>query len=78
MIYYFGAQSHGLHPHYTRLHTPRYRGARGFATVLLARRWTGRTRITSFTDWVTSMSFKTSSVHSLISGFARRENLDSR
>ena len=32
---YFGAQSHGLHPRYTRLRTPRYQNARGFATDLL-------------------------------------------
>ena len=32
---YFGAQSHGLHSRYSRLHTPRYRNARGFTTDLL-------------------------------------------
>ena len=34
---YFGAQSHGLHPRYTRLRTPPCGDARGFATDLLAR-----------------------------------------
>jgi hypothetical protein len=33
----FGAQSHGLHPRYTRLRTPPCGDARGFATDLLAR-----------------------------------------
>jgi len=44
LISYFEAQSHGLPSRYTRLRTPRYRDARGFATVLPGLRlWTGRT-----------------------------------
>ena len=39
----FGVQSHGLHSCYTRLHTFRYRNARGFATDLSATLWSGRT-----------------------------------
>ena len=40
---YFGVQFRGLHARYTRLHTLRYRNARGFTTDLLARLWSGRT-----------------------------------
>jgi len=39
----FGAQSHGLHPRYTRLRTPPCGDARGFAPALLARRSSGGT-----------------------------------
>jgi len=40
---YFRVQFRGLHACYPRLHTPRYRNARGFTTDLPARLWPGRT-----------------------------------
>ncbi len=58
-LYYFEAQSHGLHHHYTRLRTPRCRDARGFATVLPGYGFgpVGLAFAYRLTDWVTSTSF---------------------
>ena len=46
---YFGAQCRGLHACYTRLHAPRYRNTRGFATDLPAQLWSGRTCLAATT-----------------------------
>jgi hypothetical protein len=40
---YFGAQYHGLHTRYPRLHTPPHEDARGFASDPPARLWSGGT-----------------------------------
>jgi hypothetical protein len=75
---YFGAQSHGLHAHYTRLHTPRYRNARGFITDLLATLWSGRTCLTTGCGAPTGQQQQVSEppfrIHSLASDFSWREH----
>jgi len=55
---HFGAQSRGLSPRYTRLHTAPYGEARGFATDLLARLSSGGTwAVSTLTHWETSTNF---------------------
>jgi hypothetical protein len=55
---YCGAQSHGLHPRYTRLRTPPCGDARGFAPDLLARLESGGIgAVPARTHWVPTTSF---------------------
>ena len=55
---YFGAPSHGLYPHDTRLRTPPCSDARGFAPDLLARLESGGIgAVPARTPWVTITNF---------------------